>query len=49
MNSIKYITKSILRHLLYFAVFTAVGLLSHMFMVSFTNYTPQRLPAITSA
>lgn len=42
-------TKHIKRHLLYFGVFTAVGLLSHMLMVSFTDYTPQRLSAITSA
>lgn len=44
MIKIKYIK----RHLLYFGVFTAVGLLSHMLMVSFTDYTPQRLSAITS-
>lgn len=48
MNSIKYINKVFLRYLLYFGIFTAVGLLSHMLMVSFTNYTPERLSAITS-
>lgn len=48
MNGLKYIHKPFLRYLLYFGVFTAVGLLSHMLMVSFTNYTPQRLTAITS-
>lgn len=49
MNNTKYIKKPFLRYLLYFGVFTAIGLLSHMLMVSFTNYTPQRLSAITSA
>lgn len=48
MYNKKYLTRSLMRYLLYFGVFTAVGLLSHMLMVAFTNYTPQRLTAITS-
>lgn len=48
MNRIKYIAGQLLRYTLYFCVFSALGLLSHMLMVSFISYTPEGLSAITS-
>lgn len=48
MRSTNHMNKPGSHYLLYFGVFTAIGLLSHLLMVSFTNYTPERLSAITS-